>query len=120
MKKRIATLLFGLVCVAAIVSLMICSAQVDYAKEHYENNYGRDPKQIFESLANGYGCGENDCTYCNGGQYKRSMDDFVYLNSMNKGKTVSTVVAVVSGIATLAFGIWAFQPKKSDIENAEQ
>lgn len=114
MKKIVVALVCGLICVAAIVSAAVCSTRADYAKEHYENNYVRDSGELLLFLPSGYGCGDNDCEYCNGGQYKKSLDEFVYLNSMNNGKTASTIVAVVFGIATLALSVWAFLPKKAD------
>ena len=120
MKKIVVALFCGLICVAAIVSAAVCSTRADYAKEHYENNYVRDSGEAFAFLTSGYGCGDNDCEYCNGGQYKKSLDEFVYLSSMNNGKTASTVVAVVFGIATLALSVWAFQPKKTDTEKTEE
>lgn len=124
MKKIVAALICGLICVAAIISAAVCSTRADYAKEHYENNYAENKDGVYyfsqQKYEMGYGCGENDCGYCNGGQYKKSLDEFVYLTSMNNGKTASTVVAVVFGIATLALSIWAFQPKKTDAEKTEE
>ena len=120
MKKMVAALVCGLICVAAIVSAAVCSARANCAKEHYENNYVRDSGEVFAFLTSGYGCGDNDCEYCNGGQYKKSLDEFVYLNLMNSGKTASTVVAVVFGIATLALSVWALQPKKTVAERTEE
>lgn len=112
MKKTSISIIILSVLLALFLSSFIgLSVGEKYAINHYEANYEKTDYGIFTHYE--FGCGENDCKYCNG---KKAIDStphwsdslaeqFVYYNTINTFKVVSLVgTCVVSAgiIATLA------------------
>lgn len=84
----------------------------DYAANHYEVNRGEKDYGIITHYE--FGCGENDCKYCNGRKVSDSSpywseslaEQFVYYRTLNTFKVVSLVTTITAATClTVTIGI---------------
>lgn len=109
MKKSNISILVLSVLLTLFVSLFTgFSISKNYAENHYEVSYERISSEILNVTvySHYYGCGENDCKYCNGkkvnanesnGKYQPEYaEQFVYYETINTFRIISLVGMILS------------------------
>ena len=101
-KSNILILVLSVLMVAFLSSFIGLSISRDYANNHYEVNHEKVKYTLSVEL-DYYGCGENDCKYCNGkkvmGSLPYSQEDssqFVYYKTVNTFRTIFLICLIVS------------------------
>lgn len=94
---------FAVLALAFMVTLIVSSVEVDYARDHYQATYvNRKSGEYSWLYSYGSGCGEMSCKYCNGKSYQKEYGDFVFYRTMSSLKTASIVIFSVFGFFSVA------------------
>lgn len=106
----------------------VLSVKKGYAEDHYkrsykeEAQYGNSPVsgRFYAGTLKGYGCGNEDCKYCDGIKFASGNWSFIYYRTI-RGLFVTSIVltAVFSAIAsvTLTFHFRCERTRRSDRED---
>lgn len=117
MTKRIIFPALGILCLLCAVCFIWCSASVEFAEEHYQNHYEENEDGIYifseQRYEKGYGCGEDDCSYCNGGKGKTSVQDFAYYRAFSSGRIASGIGAGLFAISIVTAVAYQYSKRKS-------
>ncbi len=117
MTKRILFSALGILCLLCVVCFIWCSVSVEFAEEHYQNHYKENEGGIYifseQQYEKGYGCGEDGCSYCNGGKGKASMNEFAYHRAFSSGKIASGIGAGLFAFSIVSVVAYGYSKKKS-------
>lgn len=93
-------------CLAAVVSLIVCSISSDYAADHYSVTRKYTINGVTE------GCGEMGCKYCRGRDDGSDAHSFVYYRTVNDLLVGSICIVALSGTGAAGVGIAYLVKKK--------
>ena len=116
MTKRVLFPALGVLCLLCVISFIWCSVSVAFAEEHYQNHYEENEEGIYifseQRYEKGYGCGEDDCSYCNGGKRKTSAHDFAYYRAFSSGRIASGICAGLFAVSIVTAVAYQYSKRK--------